>query len=206
MTCFAEKAKIIFCTDSQGSGSTIDGITRGFQNWAAQFPDNPVIRQTGYAVDINWFWGLQEPTVRTLAVRLADCAIGAPGQEIGLTIKQALFNDHAVFRIGTDAQAATALNTTLNILNPNTTLSGHPGYRYSRGTATLADAIFVYNARKAYNAISDKFSANETNLANLAQYEPVAVEIRIRAIPASENLHLSDYEMVKALADTHTIF
>jgi hypothetical protein len=195
--------KIIFCTDSQGSGSNIDGITTGFQNWAAQFPDNPVIRQTGYAVDRNWFWGLQEPTVRTLAIRLADCAIGAPGQEIGLTITQALFNDPAVFRMGTDAQAATALNTTLNMLNPATTVSGHPGYRYSRGTATLADGILVDNARKAYNALPDASAVSAANLANLVQYEPVAVEIRIRAIPAQDRLRSTDYDTVKALADTY---
>ena len=195
--------KIIFCTDSQGSGSTIDGITTGFQNWAAQFPDNPVNRQTGYAVDRNWFWGLQEPTVKTLAIRLADCAFGAPGQEIGVTITQALFNDPAVFWMGTDAQAATALNTTLNMLNPATTVSGHPGYRYSRGTATLADATFVDNARKAYNTLPNTSAVNETNLVNLVRYEPVAVEIRIRAIPALDRLCLTDYETVKALADTY---
>jgi len=196
--------KIIFCTDSQGTGSTIDGITTGFHSWAAQFPDNPVNRQTGYAVDRNWFWGLEEPNVKTLAVRLADIAKASPNQEIQVTITQALFNDPAAFRMGTDVQAATALNTTLNMLNPTTTVSGHPGYRFNRGTATPADALFVGNTRKAYNALPDKSPINATNLANLVQFEPVAVDVRIKALPATANLaFIRDSETVFALWNTY---
>jgi len=196
--------KIIFCTDSQGSGSSIDGITTGFHNWAAQFPNNQVNRQTGYAVDRNWFWGLEEPTVRTLAIRLADIAKASPDQEISVTITQALFNDPAVFWMGTDAQAATALNTTMNMLNTATTVSGHPGYRYSRGTATPTDAIFVNNLRKAYNALPDASAVSETNIANLVQYEPVAVDIRIKALPATASLaFIRDSEIIYAIWNTY---
>ncbi|MCL1809754.1 MAG: hypothetical protein FWG42_08365, partial [Clostridiales bacterium] len=196
--------KIIFCTDSQGTGSTIDSITTGFHTWAAQFPDNPVNRQTGYAVDRNWFWGLQAPTVKSLAVRLADCAAASPNQEIHVTVTQALFNDPAVFWMGTDAQAATALNTTLNMLSPTTTVSGHPGYRYSRGTATLADAMFVFNARTAYNALPDASAVTAANLANLVQYEPVAVDVRIKALPALAVLaNATDGDTVSAIWDTY---
>jgi hypothetical protein len=194
--------KIIFCTDSQGPGSAIDGIVTGFHSWAAQFPDNPVNRQTGYAVDRNWFWGLEEPNVRTLAVKLADIAKASPNQEIQVTITQALFNDPAAFRMGTDAQAATALNTTLNMLNPATTVTGHPGYRYSRGTATPADAIFVSNTRKAYNTLPDNSAISATNVANLVQYEPVAVDIRVKALPASLSF-IRDSETVYAIWDTY---
>ncbi|MCL1982159.1 MAG: hypothetical protein FWG53_03565, partial [Clostridiales bacterium] len=196
--------KIIFCTDSQGTNSTLDNIVTGFHTWAAQFPDNPVNRQTGYAVDRNWFWGLQAPTVKSLAVRLADCAAASPDQEIQVTVTQALFNDPAVFWMGTDAQAASALNTTLNMLSPTTTVSGHPGYRFSRGTATLADAIFVFNAREAYNALPDKSAVTAANLANLVQYEPVAVDVRIKALPPLAILAYStDSDTVYDIWDTY---
>ncbi|MCL1810503.1 MAG: polysaccharide deacetylase family protein, partial [Clostridiales bacterium] len=209
--------KVVFCNDSQGS-QTVASYMQGFQDFAAMYPDNKIVDQVGYAPDRAWFMALTDPVVKSKSVMLAECALASPTQEKGIVWVQGTFNDPLTFYLGTDAQAASAVNSTLGYLvNDNLTSwtsNDSPGYRLRRTLAgqtssvgTLADALFVKAMRKSVNALPNGESNSSLTAARveaLKGFEAVAVDIRVKALPAVANLVFKrDAETVYAIWDTY---
>ncbi|MDR1134640.1 MAG: hypothetical protein LBL49_00440 [Clostridiales Family XIII bacterium] len=182
--------KIVFCNDSQGSATAVS-YAQGFQEFAAMYPDNKIIDQIGYAPDRAWFFAMNDPVVKSKSVMLGESALGSPTQEKGIVWVQATFNDPLTFRLGTDVQAAAAVNTTLGyLLNDSLTSwtsNDSPGYRLRRtlsgqtgSVGTVADALFVAAMRRSVNSLPN----GENNLdANQSQWAP-----RIEALKTFEAL------------------
>jgi hypothetical protein len=209
--------KVVFCNDSQGS-TTVASYMQGFQDFASMYPDNKIVDQIGYAPDRAWFFALNDPIVKSKSVMLAECALGTPTQEKGRVWVQATFNDPLTFKMGTDAQAATAVNATLNYLVTDNltswTSNDSPGYRLRRtvagqtsSTGTVADAMFVASQRRSVNALPNgeaNTGLTQSRVEVLKTFEPVAVDIRIKALPAAASLaYKRDSDTVYAIWDTY---
>jgi hypothetical protein len=209
--------KVVFCNDSQGS-TTASSYMQGFQDFAAMYPDNKIVDQIGYAPDRAWFFALNDPVVKSKSVMLAESALANPNQEKGIVWVQTTFNDPLTFKLGTDAQAASSVNATLNYLVNDSltswTSNDSPGYRLRRTVSgqssqvgTVADALFVASQRKSINSLpngENNSGLTQSRVAALVGFEAVAVDIRIKALPATMNLAFNrDGDTVYAIWDTY---
>ena len=213
--------KVVFCNDSQGS-TLATSYMQNFQEFAAMYPDNKIVDQIGYAPDRAWFFAFNDPVVKSKSVMLGESAVANPTQEKGIVWVQGTFNDPLTFRLGTDAQAAAAVNAALNYLlsdnlaswNTNST----PGYRLRRtlagettSIATVSDALFVAAMRRSVESLPNGENNTDANQAQwipriecLKEFEAIAVDTRVKALPATMNLALRrDGDTVYAIWDTY---
>ena len=216
------RSDIIFCIDSQSFGS-IDGEVSGmhdntifkdylhgdgeaiglmpfYREFAEYFYPNDVIYQVGYRPDAMWFAPLDEPSIKSYGVKLAE--ITPPDQKMGIAwVDFSMKLPIAFPDVLNDYQIANGLNQLLTYLTNSGNnwvgrrLGGAAGYN----APTMTDAMFVARMRQLVNELTEnqmvellKLSNIQTRLNLLTSLEPKALDIRISNLPTVDALKRKD--------------